>query len=91
MSNIREENGYTYHIAAELDAYGHRTAFMISSETANEYVDSLVEEVYRELKLLLSEPASESEVELVRNYILGELCREYEGLSARYDLSSLTG
>lgn len=86
MSNIREENGYTYHIAAELDAYGQRTAFMISSETANEYVDMLIDEVYHELEQLVSEPASESEVELVRNYILGELCREYEGLSARSEV-----
>ena len=36
MSNIRERNGYTYHIQAELDAYGKKNAFMITTETTND-------------------------------------------------------
>lgn len=80
MSNIREEKGYTYHIEAELDAYGERNAFMISSETANDTVQPLIKEVYNEIDLLRNEPVSAEELELVRNYILGELCREYEGV-----------
>lgn len=86
MSNIREENGYTYHISAEVDSYGHRNAFMISSEIANEYVDACIKEIYHEMERLCSEHIPEEEVELVRNYILGELCRECEGLSARSEV-----
>lgn len=86
MSNVREENGYTYHIATELDAYGHRNAFMVSSETATECVEPLIKEVYRELDRLVNEPVDEAEIELVRNYIMGELCREYEGLSAKSEV-----
>ena len=86
MSNIREDNGYTYHIAAELDAYGRGNAFMISSETATEYVEPLIKEVYRELDRLVAEPVGADEIELVRNYILGELCREYEGQSAKSEV-----
>lgn len=86
MSNVREENGYTYHIAAELDAYGHRNAFMVSSETATEYVEPLIKEVYNELERLINEPVGEEEIELVRNYIMGELCREYEGQSAKSEV-----
>ena len=78
MSNVREENGYTYHIDSCLDAYGKFYAFMISSETDNSYVAPLLNEVRKELSRLVNEPIPESEVELVRNYILGELCREYE-------------
>ena len=86
MSNIREENGYTYHIAAELDAYGSRNAFMISSEAANEYTEPLIKEVYRELDRLVKQPVDVAEIELVRNYIMGELCREYEGQSAKSEV-----
>ena len=86
MSNIREENGYTYHISAEMDAYGKRNAFMISSETANEYVELCIKEIYKELDRLCNEPISESEVEHVRNYILGEMCRECEGLTAKSEV-----
>jgi DNA-binding winged helix-turn-helix (wHTH) protein len=62
MSNVREENGYTYHIAAELDAYGHRNAFMISSEAATEYVEPMIKEVYAELERLVNEPVDEEEM-----------------------------
>ncbi len=86
MSNIREENGYTYQIMAETDAYGKRNAFMISSETATEYVEPLIKEVYSELGRLVAEPVSEAEICLVRNYIMGELCREYEGQSAKSEV-----
>ena len=51
---------------------------MISSETDNSYVAPLLNEVRKELSRLVNEPIPEAEVELVRNYILGELCREYE-------------
>ena len=78
MSNIREENGYTYHIDAGLDAYGKRYAFVICSEADNAYVEPLIDEVYKELARIVEEPIPDAEVELVRNYILGELCREYE-------------
>lgn len=80
MSNIRERNGYTYHIEAEIDAYGCRNAFMISTETDNEYVEPLLAEVDKELKRLRDEDIPKEELELVRNYTLGELCREYEGV-----------
>lgn len=86
MSNIREENGYTYHIWAEVDAYGKRNAFMISSETANEYVEPCIKEIYREIARLSAEPIEENEVEHVRNYILGEMCRECEGLTAKSEV-----
>lgn len=86
MSNIREENGYTYHIAAELDAYGKRNAFMISSEADHDNIAPLLKEVYHELERIVNEPIPNEEVELVRNYISGELCREYEGHSAKSEV-----
>lgn len=86
MSNIREDNGYTYHISAEVDAYGKRNAFMISSETANEYVELCIKEIYKELERLCNDSITDSEVEHVRNYVLGEMCRECEGLTAKSEV-----
>lgn len=80
MSNIRERNGYTYHIEADLDAYGCRNALMITSEAAVEFVEPLIKEVYSEMEALRKTSVSAEELELVRNYTLGELCREYEGV-----------
>lgn len=86
MSNIRELNGYTYHIQAELDAYGQKNAFMVSAETTNEYVEPLIGEVYNEMHRLCHETITEQELNLVRNYTLGELCREYEGALAKAEV-----
>ncbi len=86
MSNIREDKGYTYDIISEIDAYGARNAFMISSQAATEYVKPLLVEVYREIDRLHNEAISTEEVELVKNYIFGELCREYEGLIAKAEV-----
>lgn len=86
MSNIRERNGYTYHIQAELDAYGKRNALMISTETANETVEPLLAEIYNEMARLRTETVPQEELELVRNYTIGELCREYEGIMAKADV-----
>lgn len=86
MSNIREDKGYTYHIQAELDAFANKNAFMISTEAANEYIEPLIAEVYGEIERLHNEPISKEELELVRNYTMGELCREYEGIMAKSEI-----
>ena len=86
MSNIREENGYTYDIISEIDAYGRGNAFMISSQCDNEYVTPLLAELYKEIERLREEDIPAAEVELVRNYIMGELCREFEGVTAKTEV-----
>ena len=59
---------------------------MISSETANEYVELCIKEIYKELERLCNDSITDSEVEHVRNYVLGEMCRECEGLTAKSEV-----
>ena len=86
MTNIRERNGYTYHIEADITAFGRRNAFSVTSEAANEYVQPLIDEVYNEFRRLQVEPVPVEEMEKLRNCTLGELCREYEGVLAKADV-----
>lgn len=86
MSNIREKNGYTYDIISEIDAYGKDNVFVVSSQAATEYVEPLLKELYKEIERLQTEEIPAEEVELVRNYIMGELCREYEGAMAKSEV-----
>lgn len=86
MTNIRERNGYTYHIEADISAFGKRNALVVTSETSNEYVAPLVAEVYNEFRRLQNELVSPKEMEKLRNCTLGELCREYEGVIAKADI-----
>ena len=78
MSNIREEKGYTYGISAGIMFYPDSGVQIISTETDNEYVEPLIREVYHEIDKLHQEPVSVEELTMVRNYMLGEMCRSYE-------------
>ncbi len=78
MSNIREEKGYTYGIAASLMTYPDHGMLAISAETTNEYVDPLISEVYHEIDRLQNELVSDEELKMLKNYMLGDMCRSYE-------------
>lgn len=78
MSNIREEKGYTYGISAGIQFYPGSGVLTISTETDNQYVEPLIQEVYKEIDKLHSEKVSNEELTMVRNYMLGEMCRNYE-------------
>lgn len=78
MSNIREEKGYTYGISAGIMFYPDSGMLLVSTETDNEYVEPLIQEVYHEIDRLHQEPVSMEELTMVRNYMLGEMCRSYE-------------
>lgn len=78
MSNIREEKGYTYGIGAGIVAYPGTGLLVVSTETANEYVEQVISEVYHEMDRLREERVSDAELEMVRNYMLGDMCRSYE-------------
>ena len=78
MSNIREEKGYTYGISAGTAPYPGQGILVINTETANEFVEPLVREVYHEIDRLQNDPVPEDELFMVKNYMLGEMCRSYE-------------
>lgn len=79
MSNIREDKGYTYGIAAGLVSYPDSGVLMVSTEAANEYVENIIREVYHEMDILQNELVSGEELSKVKNYLLGDMCRSYEG------------
>lgn len=79
MSNIREEKGYTYGIGAGIVSYPECSMIIISTQAANEYAEPIIQEVYYEVDRLQNEPVSNKELSMVKNYMMGENCRNYEG------------
>ncbi|MDY3268759.1 MAG: insulinase family protein, partial [Phocaeicola sp.] len=71
--------GYTYGIAAGMVSYPGSTLMVVSTEAANEYIEPVIKEVYAEMALLQNEKVPQEELEMVKNYMLGDLCRAYEG------------
>ena len=79
MSNIREDKGYTYGIGAGIVTYPGVSVLAISTEAANEYAEAVITEVYKEMDRLCNEHVPQTELDMVKNYMLGDWCRSYEG------------
>lgn len=79
MSNIREDKGYTYGIGAGIVTYPHISVLSIATEAANEYTDAIITEVYKEMDILCNDLVTGKELDMVKNYMLGDWCRSYEG------------
>ncbi len=79
MANIREEKGYTYGIYSHIYSYKHAGSLLIATEAGREVAEDAVKEVYKEMDLLCTEKVDEDELQLVKNYILGNLLGDLDG------------
>ena len=85
MANIREDKGYTYGIGSGLNSLVHNGYFFISTEVGADVTRPTLDETYKELKRLREELVDPSELETVRNYILGNFLRSVDGPFALAD------
>lgn len=85
MKNIREDKGYTYGISSSILTLRELCVFVIGTEVGAEFTLPAIKEIYSEIDRLRTEPISEVELDLVRNYLLGELLRSFDGAFAIAD------
>lgn len=86
MSNIREDKGYTYGIGSMVAEFQHTGYFLIATEVGKDVLEAALNEIKYELERLQNEPVSEEELELVRNYMRGQLLKSADGPYAMTDL-----
>jgi len=79
MRTIREEKGYTYGIGAVAGAFHNIGYITIMTDVANAYRDETLSEIRKEIEKLRTEGVSEEEMTLVRNHMMGELARIFDG------------
>jgi len=79
MKNIREEKGYTYGINSSVVSLNLTGLISISTEVSNKFTRCAIDEIYKEIRRLQSEPVDKEELSVVRNYMLGELVRMFDG------------
>jgi predicted Zn-dependent peptidase len=79
MKNIREEKGFTYSIHSAVSSFDLSGFKLISTEVGKENAEQAVEEIYKEIDLLRTKPVSRDEIEVVRNYMAGEMVRMFDG------------
>ena len=75
MSNIRQDKGYTYGIGSSVVTLPQASYLAISTQTGAEYTKALIDEIFVETERLQNEPIQKEEIEIVRNYSLGDLAR----------------
>jgi predicted Zn-dependent peptidase len=79
MKNLREDKGYTYDIHSTLDAQVHDGCFYISAELNPDQINNAIFHIREELNKLRTELIGKEELELVKNYICGNIMRHMDG------------
>ncbi|MFB6319935.1 M16 family metallopeptidase [Saccharicrinis sp. FJH54] len=86
MRNIREDKGYTYGIGSYVVNQPLGSYLAVSTETANEYRDAVIGEIKHEMVRLQREAVPEAELQMVKNYLSGEMMRSFDGPFAITDV-----
>ena len=71
MKNIREEKGLTYGISSNLALFSQAGYFVIGTDVKREFTQQTIDEIHKEIKILQTELVDESELETVKNYMVG--------------------
>ncbi len=85
MKNIRENKGYTYGIQSSVSSLDLSGFKVISTDVDKNKRTQAVEEIFFEIGKLQSIPVEKEEMEVVRNYMSGELVRMFDGPFAMAD------
>lgn len=79
MANIREDKGYTYGIGSSITTLKNASYLSISTQTATEYTEDLIKEVFVEIARLRTELVSDEEIAMLKGYLMGEMARLFDG------------
>lgn len=83
VKNIREDKGHTYGIHSslvELDEYAY---WVISADVKKSQQEEVFDEIEKEIQLLKTELVDTEEIEILRNYLIGQLFSKF---SSPFDL-----
>ena len=72
VQNIREEKGYTYSIGSGFSYPADRGRFVVSAAVRNDVIVEALQEVFKEIERIQTEPLTETELNDARDGIVGE-------------------
>lgn len=79
MMNLREDKGYTYGIGSNILSLENSTALIITADVGAQYTGQAIDEIWKEIERLKVEPVLETELQRVRNHLMGEMLRNFNG------------
>ncbi|TNE54435.1 MAG: insulinase family protein [Bacteroidetes bacterium] len=86
MSNIREDKGYTYGVGSALIELNRVGYLIVVTEVASQVADDTLKEIRKEFERLQHEEVGAEELDLVKNYMVGQLLKSADGAGAMMDL-----
>lgn len=85
MANIREDKGYTYGIGSAVVSLRDAGYFFIATEVGADVCSEAVKEINLEIEILKNQLVDASELDLVRNYMLGSMLGSLENAFSHAD------
>jgi zinc protease len=83
VKNIREDKGHTYGIYSSLAEIGDFNYWVIGADVQKAFRQEVIDEIYREIHRLATEPVEANELEVIRNYLIGQMLSRF---SSSFDL-----
>ncbi|NVJ85147.1 MAG: insulinase family protein [Algoriphagus sp.] len=77
IKNIREDKGHTYGIYSSLAQIGSMNYWVVAADVEKKYLETVTSEIQKEIQLLCEEAVSKEELELVRNYLMGQMLSQF--------------
>ena len=78
VQQVREKKGYTYNIYSSYESYRHGSFFFIGCETSQRKASNARQLIRQELDLLQQKPVPEAELQMVKNYLAGQLSSQLD-------------
>lgn len=85
MNEIRENQGLTYGIYSSVDTFAEDGCFYISTETATDNTQKVIDGIKAEIHKLQTELIPVEELQMARNYIMGHLMTQLDGAFSSMD------
>jgi predicted Zn-dependent peptidase len=79
MTSLREKEALTYGIYSSLSSAMHSGTISISANVNSDLAEKAISSIYKEIELLKNELISDEELNMVKNYLSGEMLRAFDG------------
>jgi len=83
VKNIREDKGHTYGIYSSLAEIGNLNYWVIAADVQKAFYPEVIKEIYHEIEVLTEVEIDADELEVVRNYLIGQMLKQF---STSFDL-----
>jgi zinc protease len=78
MKNIREDKGYTYGVHSSLVHQIRDSYWIIGTDVKKEFAEDTLREIRNEFSRLRNDPVDPGELEMVKNYLMGNFLSSIE-------------